>query len=166
MVYRPGHAAIDLNAGSALSAIIPSAALAAAIGSFLAWAYLAIFELISVFALGFEGVVAFALSLLLFLTIGTLVGTALCAFYIGLIGAPIAMLLGPRIDRGYSIIVSIIAAMVTSNLAGTLMAGDFLSWEASEKWHFVALLLAYSIPAGLLYRRSVIAARNFSRWAD
>ncbi len=126
--------------------------------------YLFLSELPAGFVFSFDESVGFIFGLPLLLALGTIVGTVFCAFYIGLVGAPIAALLGDRIAEPYSIAFSLVAALTTSYVATSLLVGNFVNWTL-DMWPLVGLAIAYSVPAGLLYRRFVISERNMSRWS-
>ncbi|MCK0127292.1 hypothetical protein [Erythrobacter sp. F6033] len=165
MSYRPDHAGFELNAGSAVSAVLPASGLAAAIGSTCAFAGVFFGELSSSLDFTADSLLGLLFGFLVFVGLGTIVGTFFCAFYIALVGMPIAALLGPRIETPAAAVISVLAAIATSYVAASLLAGDFEHWEPRDKWGLIGFALAYAIPAGLLYRKAVISARHFSRWS-
>ncbi len=97
---------------------------------------------------------------------GIMIGTAFCAFYIAVVGVPIAALLRDNIEKPTAAWISVAAATLTAIAASYLMAGGGFSLQEAESQYWLAALLCYAIPAGLLYRQSVVAARQLSQWAS
>lgn len=164
MVYRSSFAGFELNAGSALAGIFPASAKAAALGS--AAVLAAIFvsgvtngdwpDLIDL-PLGMIGLGA----ALIFMTI---ISTVFCAFYVALIGAPLAWLMGPRLGSATGLIVAIIAALS----AGFIALAAVGAWPFADgilAWQVVTMTVVYALPAGIFYRRDVLSARTLSRWS-
>lgn len=164
MAYRPSHAGFELNAGSAIAGVFPASFQAAAIGSGLTLAWLAIAAVIAeglpepLFAL--KLIPGVALALMMAITIATV----LCAFYIGLVGAPLAALLGHRLHSRFGLAVAVLSAVITAIVA--LAAFGLWPLFDTPDWQFALLVFAYALPAGLLYRRAVLTARQFSAFAQ
>lgn len=164
MGYRPHSAGFELNAGSAIAGVLPASFQAAAIGSGLTLAWLGIMAVIA------EGLPEplFALKLIpgmaLAAMIAIIIGTVLCAFYIGLVGAPLAALLGHRLDSRFGLALAVLSAVVTAIVA--LAAFGLWPLFDTPDWQFALLVFAYALPAGLLYRRAVLTARQFSPFEE
>jgi hypothetical protein len=162
--YRPSFAGFELNAGSAIAGVLPASFQAAAIGSGLTLAWLAIAAVIA------EGLAdpVFVLKLIPGVivagVIAIIIATVLCAFYIGLVGAPLAALLGHRLDSRLGLTVAVASAVITAIVA--LAAFGMWPLFDTPDWQFALLVFAYALPAGLLYRRAVLTARQFSPFAE
>jgi hypothetical protein len=164
MAYRPSHAKFDLNAGSAFAGVLPASFQAAVIGSGLTLAWIAA---AAVIADGLpDPVIALqmALGLLAVAIIPIIIATVLCATYIGVVGVPIAALLGARLDTPTGLAVAVGAALATG-LAAMVVFG-FRPLLGEVDWQFALMVFAYALPAGLLYRRAVINARQLNPFAD
>ena len=164
MGYRPSFAGFELNAGSAIAGVLPAGFQAAVIGSGLLLAWLAIAAVIA------EGlpdplfVLKIIPGLALALMMAIIIATVLCAFYIGLVGAPLAALLGQRLDSRFGLAVAVLSAVIAAIVA--LAAFGLWPLFDTPDWQFALLVFAYALPAGLLYRRAVLAARQFSPFAQ
>lgn len=164
MAYRPSYAGFELNVISPIAGVLPASLQAAAIGSAISLTGFAIVGL---------GRGDFALSDMSFavlwgaLGIGlmmTLVGTVFCAFYIALFGVPVAWLLRGRLDTPFGLGV----AMAIAVAAGAASVGVIVGLAPLGTEHLLlgALISAYALPAGILYRRAVLAARSFSPFVE
>lgn len=100
---------------------------------------------------------------LLTLVIATM-STVFCAFYIALVGVPVAWLLGRRLDSPLGLAAAVGVALLMG--AGT----SRLFWSApvfeQDWWIFTLMVMAHALPAGLFYRRAVIDARSLSLFAE
>ena len=96
--------------------------------------------------------------------IAIIIATVLCAFYIGLVGAPLAALLGQRLDTRFGLALAVLSAVITAIVA--LAAFGLWPLFDTPDWQFALLVFAYALPAGLLYRRAVLTARQFSPFAE
>ena len=164
MAYRPSHAGFDLNAGSALAGVVPASLQAAAIGSTL--------SLIGLLAAGLiaEGLSSEALSLwaipgIIFAGLVMMaIGTVVSALFVALIGVPVALMMGRRLGSPLGMAVAAGAALVAGGLLGSAF------WRApvfgTDGPLFALMILAYALPAGLFYRREVLAARQISPFAE
>ncbi len=147
-----------------MAAVLPASFQAAVIGSGLVLAWLGI---AAVIADGLPDAV-FVLQIipgaLLASVIAIIVATVLCAFYIALVGLPLAALLGHRLGSPLGLGVAVLSAVLT----GIAVMGVFGVWPlfGSPDWLFALLVFAYALPAGLLYRRAVLTARQFSPYRD
>ncbi len=164
MGYRPSFAGFELNAGSALAGILPASFQAAAAGSALTLVGFLFAGLIDK-GLSFANLSIWAIPGLLFLMlITTTIGTAFCAFYIAIVGVPIAWLLGRRLAAPLGLAVAVGIAV----LAGAVLGSAF--WAAPVFGNggglFALMVMAYALPAGLFYRRSVLTARSLSPYAE
>ena len=164
MGYRPSFAGFELNAGSALEGVLPASFQAAVIGSGLLLAWLAVASVIAdglpdpVFVL--KLIPGVALAVMMAITISTVV----CAFYIALVGAPLAALLGHRLESQFGLALAVLSAVITAMVA--LAAFGLWPLFDTPDWQFALLVFAYALPAGLLYRRAVLTARQFSPFAQ
>jgi hypothetical protein len=164
MPYRPSYARFELDAGSAISGVLPASVVASGVGTLIT----ALVVLpstrsdIEYSGLGHSLSGVFGLSILaIFMMV---VGTLYCAFYIGIVGLPIAALMGRNLERPQGL-----AAAFGAAFAGALLVtGVFGFWPfgPAESWPFGTLVLTYSLPAGVTYRRSVLSARRLSAFAD
>jgi hypothetical protein len=164
VAYRPSHAGFDLAAGSAFAGVLPASFQAAVIGSGLTLAWIAATALI---ANGLPDPVLalqMALATLMVAFLPIIVATVFCAIYIGVVGVPIAALLGAQLDTPTGLAVAVGAALATG-LAAMVVFG-FRPLLGEVDWQFALLVFAYALPAGLLYRRAVINARLLSPFAD
>jgi hypothetical protein len=163
VAYRPSFAGFELNAGSALAGVLPASFQAAMIGSGLLLAWLGILAAMTdgppdpLFMLQLiPGVIVAG-----FFTV--IVATAFCAFYIGLVGLPLAALLGQRLDSPFGLALAVLAAL-SAGIAAMAVFGVWPLFDTPD-WQFAVLVLAYAVPAGLLYRRAVLTARQISPFA-
>lgn len=164
MPYRPSTAWFELNAGSALAGVIPASVQAAAVGSA---ATLAVF-----FGLGFAGdqfpfgdLSTWAIPrLTVLLLLITVIGTLFCAFYIAVVGVPVAFLLGRRLAGPLGLGVAIGIPLATG-LAVAGAYGTASVWR-DDAWIFPLLVTAFALPGGLFYRRAVLTSRALSRWDE
>jgi hypothetical protein len=164
VAYRPSHAGFDLNAGSAFAGVLPASFQAAVIGSGLTLAWIAA---AAVIADGLpDPIVALQMALggLMVAILPIIIATVLCAIYIGVVGVPIAALLGARLDTPAGLAVAVGAALATG-LAAMVVFG-FRPLFGEVDWPFALMVFAYALPAGLLYRRAVIDARMLNPFAD
>jgi len=163
-VYRPSFAGFELNAGSALAGIFPASFQAAAVGSALTLVAFLLAGLIDE-GMAFAAVSFWAIPGLLFwMLITTTIGTAFCAFYIAIVGVPVAWLLGRRLAAPLGLGVAVCLAV----LAGAVLGSAF--WASpvfgDGGWLFALIVMAYALPAGLFYRRAVLMSRSLSPYAD
>lgn len=93
-----------------------------------------------------------------------IIATVFCAFYISLVGLPLAALLGHRLDSLFGLSVAVLASV----LAAIAVTGAFGVWPmfGTPDWQFAVLVAGYALPAGLLYRRAVIGARQINPFAE
>ena len=164
MAYRPSVAGFELDAGSALGGVLPASFQAAVIGSGLLLAWVAI---AAVIASGWPDPVFVAKIIPGVVIAGMfaiIIATVLCAFYIGLVGVPLAALLGKRLGSPLGFAVAAASAFMTG-VAANAIFGVWPLFDTPD-WQFALLVFAYALPAGLLYRRSVLTARQFSRFAE
>ncbi|MFM7379304.1 MAG: hypothetical protein ACKO1O_14440 [Erythrobacter sp.] len=164
MPYRPSTAWFELNAGSALAGVLPASAQAAAVGSV---ATLAVFLGASLFGelFSFADLSIWAIPGLVFwLLLTTVIGTFFCAFYIALVGVPVAFLLGRRLAGPLGLGVAIGIALATGVAAAGIIGADSL-W-GGDGWFFPVLATAYALPGGLFYRRAVLTSRALSPWDE
>lgn len=160
MPYRPSLARFELDFVSPIAAVFPASAMAAAIGSVLSLAVLALSSSITPGWPDLATVFAAGLGTLFLLMLATIIASGFCAFYIVLIGVPLAWLLGRRLATPLGL-----ALAVAGAVAGALMAAAlFDAWPFGTDvgWPFTAMVTAYALPAGLLYRKAVLGARLFS----
>lgn len=81
------------------------------------------------------------------------------AFYLTIFGLPVAWLLGNRIAHPLALGLALIDATIAAAFA--VARSSFLSSEASTfSWIAFLMVGAFAIPAGFLYRRQVIIARE------
>ena len=89
------------------------------------------------------------------LPLGTFVGTFLVAGYLLLFGLPIALLFHSRLRGLAGLTLSIGTALLASLVAFAAFFGS-VGRLTDISWHAPALVLAFALPAALLYRHSVI----------
>jgi len=162
--YRPSFAGFELNAGSAIAGVLPASFQAAAIGSGLTLAWLAIAAVIAEGLADPLFVLKIIPGVIVAGVIAIIIATVLCAFYIGLVGAPLASLLGQRLDTRFGLALAVLSAVITAIVA--LAAFGLWPLFDTPDWQFALLVFAYALPAGLLYRRAVLTARQFSPFAQ
>jgi hypothetical protein len=163
--YRAGSASFDLNAGSALKAILPGAFQGAVVGSLAVAMYFQITF--------FAGEGSFALSdlagaLMAFcftMMVATLAGTIICCIYIALIGFPLALVMHRRIASPVMLWLSVAVATL-AGLATAYLSSDSLIISPGDEALIALTALAYAIPAGVFYRRAIITERLLSFWGD
>ncbi|MFM7404090.1 MAG: hypothetical protein ACKO1N_08370 [Erythrobacter sp.] len=164
MPYRPRTACFELNAGSALAAVLPASVQAATLGSPAALAvFFGLFFTRDQFHLTDVSVWAIP-ALVVLMLLMTLIGAFICALYIALVGVPVAFLLGRRLDGPIGLSVAVGIALATGLASAIGLATNSL-WEENA-WIFPALVTVYALPGGLFYRREVLAARSFSPFAE
>jgi len=161
--YRPSFAGFELNAGSAIAGVLPASFQAAAIGSGLTLAWLAIAAVIAEGLADPLFVLKIIPGVIVAGVIAIIIATVLCAFYIGLVGAPLAALLGQRLDTRFGLALAVLSAVITAIVA--LAAFGLWPLFDTPDWQFALLVFAYALPAGLLYRRAVLTSRQFSPFA-
>lgn len=164
MRYRPSYAGFELGTGSALAGVLPASLSAAGIGTLLTALVVAPVSFLDAGLSGLSELVGGVFALGFVAMIVMLVATVFCAFYIGLLGLPIAALMGRRLERPEGLAVALGTAF-----AGALVAtAIFEAWPFGpiESWSFGVLVLAYALPAGVLYRQSVLSARQLSPFAE
>ncbi|MDP5103783.1 MAG: hypothetical protein NWP98_07640 [Erythrobacter sp.] len=164
MAYRPSFAGFELNVGSALGGLFPASFQAALIGS----------GLMLVWFMGEAAIVSGAPDpAFLFVAIPLLglvaifiitIATVTCALYIALVGVPLASLLGRRLETPTGLVVAGLAALL-AGFGATAMFPARPPFSAPD-WQYSAMVLAYALPAGLLYRRAVLTARQISPFAE
>ncbi len=162
MPYRASNAGFEFSIGSTIRGILPASVQSAFVGSLLVMAFLfATYagDMLEPSIVSIAGVIMFAFVLMFF---GLIFGTLFCAFYIGIFGSPVAMLLGERIERIEGRAFAILAALVASVIASALLMGGRLDPSRDESWYSFFMVLAYAAPAAHFYRQSVIEARELS----
>ena len=157
LAYKPSYGWEFLPAGPIFQAIPVSSAVAGFIGTALTTvlyfgAFLA--EKISqgTLVITLEGVFSFLLGLGLGITVGTIGGTFVVAWYIAIFGLPVALILRNRLRSGLGLAL----AMATA-IAAAYFANVTLSFPGGPGWEPSVLVLCFAIPAGLIYRRNIIA---------
>lgn len=96
-----------------------------------------------------------------FVIAGAVMGaTFVIAFYLVLFGLPVAWLLGARIAHPLALGLALVDALISAGLA--VGGSDILSSGEDGTFPWVAYLMvsAFALPAGYLYRRQIIAARE------
>lgn len=95
-----------------------------------------------------------------FLVFALIASTFVVAWYLAVFGLPVAWVLGDRIRHPLALAVSLIDALAASFIA---TAGSWLGLSESGELSlgFLAAVLCLALPAGYLYRRNVIAMRDF-----
>lgn len=162
MPYRPSTAWFELNAGSALAGVLPASVQAAAVGSAVTLAIFLSTALIGEELSPAELSLWMIPGLMFWLLVTTTIGTLFCAFYIALIGVPVAFLLGRRLAGPLGLIAAVGIALATGlAVAGGLGAASV--W-GDDTWIFPALVTAYALPGGLFYRQAVLTSRALSPW--
>lgn len=92
------------------------------------------------------------------LGLGVVLAAFVVGFYLALFGLPVALLLGRHIHHPWALAVALIDAAGSAFIATTgsrlgLLGDDFA-------WRGFLMVLLFAVPAGYLYRRSVIAFRE------
>jgi hypothetical protein len=164
VVYRPSLAGFERDAGSALVGVVPASLQAAAVGTTLSLMLLLAAVLIEE-GLSFEVQSLWAIPGIVFAGLVMMsIGTVFSALIIALIGVPVAWALGSRLASPLGLAVAAGAALVTGGVLGSAF------WRApvfEDDGPLLGLMiLAYALPAGLFYRRAVLAARTFSPFAE
>lgn len=164
MGYRPSFAGFELNTGSVLVGIFPASFQASAIGSVMTLLLL-LFAGLTDQSLSFANLSFWAIPGLLFLMLMmTTIGTAFCAFYIAIVGAPVAWLLGRRLALPLGLGVAVGMAVITGAVLGSAF------WTApvfgDDGLFFASIVMAYALPAGPFYRQAVVTARSLSLHAE
>ena len=141
---------------------MPASLASAAIGVFVVGSYL-------IFATGGDAAASPAdmLAMIIFggfgLAMAVIGATFIIGFYLCLFGLPVALLLGDRIRHQWALVLALGDALLGTAIAtggsrlGLMGGGDF-AWQA------YAVVLAFALPAGYLYRGFVIANRDANDW--
>ena len=164
MAYRPSLAGFEHDAGSALAGVVPASLQAAAFGTTLNLILGLAAALIKT-GLSFDVQWLWMTPVIIF-TLGVMmaIGTVFCAVIIALIGVPVAWAMGRRLGSSLGVAVAAGAALVAGGALGIAF------WHApmfeDDGPLFGLMVLAYALPAGLLYRRAVLAARLFSTFDE
>ena len=164
MTYRPAHAGFELNAGSALAGVLPASFLAAVIGSGLTLAWLAVAAWIADGLPDPLTLLKYVLAMAMVAILPIIIATVFCAIYVGLVGVPLAALLGRRLETPLGLVVAIGAAVLAGGAATAAFGVRPLF--STPDWQFSLMVFAYALPAGLFYRRAVLTARRLSRFAE
>lgn len=163
MPYRPSFAGNSLGIGPALEALIPASILSAAIGvgCLASWFLLTIprEELNSPQAV-LGGLILFGFAL----AIATIAAIFVVAFYLCVFGLPLAVLLGHRIGHPLALGISLLDAAAGALVATTGSKLGFLGADEFSAGAFAAVL-CFALPAGYLYRRTIIALREQAEFA-
>ena len=95
-----------------------------------------------------------------FLAFALIASTFVVCWYLAVFGLPVALLLGERIRHPLALAVSLLDALAASLIA---TSGTWLGWSESGELSvgLIAAVLCFALPAGYLYRRNVIAMRDF-----
>lgn len=95
-----------------------------------------------------------------FVAFALVASTFVVAWYLAVFGLPVALMLGDRIRHPLALAVSLIDALAASLIA---TAGTWLGLSESGNLApgLLAAVLCFALPAGYLYRRNVIAMRDF-----
>ena len=163
--YRAGTAGFDLNAGSAIKAILPGAFQAAFVGSLFVAAYFSIAHFADLNGFTMSDALGVLMGVCFIVMIATFGGTVMCALYITLIGLPLALLMRRHIVRPATLWISVAVAAAT----GSVLAGWFISqYPGSPQTNALTLMavIGYAIPAGYFYRRAIITERMLSFWSQ
>lgn len=164
MPYVPTFGGNSLGVGPAIEAIIPASILSAAIGM----CCLGVWALVSFGSVPVERPELLLAGLFLgglALAVGTIAATFVIAFYLCIFGLPVAILLGERIRHPLALAVSLGDALIGTIVATTGSKLGLFGRADSFDWSPVALVLCFAIPAGYLYRRNIIAARDVAEFA-
>ncbi|MEP0188970.1 MAG: hypothetical protein ABJP70_05180 [Erythrobacter sp.] len=159
MPYRSTFGAFDHAAASTISAVLPASIKAGLTGSICVVAYLIVAfvaeqaEPTLTFIAGVLFLVAFALF------VGTMIGAILCAFSIALLGLPLALMLGRKIEKQFSLGLAIFASLVVAIVVSYFF--NFTSATVARQIEFyeIVTILCYAIPAGYFYREDIILVR-------
>lgn len=164
MPYRPSFPGFELNAGSAIAGVFPASFQAAMLTSFLVVSMTLVSGFTEVARYEMEDALYVIPGFVLLMLLVTTVATVFCALHIALVGVPLAWLLGQRLDTPAGLAISSVAALASA----LVVCAVFGAWPfgTAETWPFTALVAAYALPSGLLYRRAVLAARSFSPFAE
>ncbi|MEO9462185.1 MAG: hypothetical protein ABJ242_05560 [Marinomonas sp.] len=144
-----------LNAHLIFGAIFPAALKASILGSSITALYVLAAAVLSLPEMNTEniGLTLIIISAVLF--IGTLVGTLFTAVILAVIGAPVAYFLRDHLARPIGTIAFAMAAAGVAIGAALLLDGVLISVSDAPKLS-IALVLAYAIPASLIYRRDIV----------
>jgi hypothetical protein len=164
MAYRPSLAGFERNAGSALAGVVPASLQASAFGTTLNL-ILVLAAALTEAGLSFDVQWLWMAPVIIFtLSVMMAIGTVFSALVITLIGVPVAWAVGNRLGSSLGLAVAAGAALVAGGALGIAF------WRApmfeDDGPLYGLMILAYALPAGLFYRRAVLAARTFSRFAE
>lgn len=162
--YRPSFARFELNAGSALAGVLPASFQAAALGSFLVATVAVLAFLAEAPKFNLVEALSMVPGFLMIALMMTTVATVVCALHVALVGVPLAWLLGDRLSTNAGLALAITCA-VSSALVVCALYGIW-PFGSDETPGITAMVFAYALPAGLLYRRAVLNARSFNPYAD
>jgi hypothetical protein len=163
MPYRSSTAGFERVALPPLAGILPASFLASATGTGLTFAgYLVAFatsgEQISV-----NGFLASVLILVILAIPVMAVAAVFCMIFMALIGVPIAWMMGRRLETRIGLLAAVALPIVAGAALGTSLQSGLLGID--PPWAYLAIMLAYALPAGLIYRRSVLTARSLDQFA-
>lgn len=109
-----------------------------------------------------SSVLAMVAGFAFFAVLAMIIATAFCAFYIGMIGVPLAWALGRRVGEPAGLAVAMAAALA----GAVIVSAVFEAWPFGGEWGVTAIAFTYALPAGLFYRRAVLDARSLSPFAE
>ena len=154
MPYRPSFDLLGEKPVSLVTAVVPASIGSAFIGTTCLGAYFLAASLPNwswepVDALGF--LLGGGIALLL----ATAAATFITGWYLLFFGLPIAFLLGERIRHGGALAISMLVALAAAFFAVDWIWGWSRPLEDSP-WGPLFTVLCFALPAGFLYRRSII----------
>ena len=160
MPYQPSYGSHFRPASPFFSAVFPASATAAFIGMSLLTLYYLGSALLQAAnsATGSIDLIDMLLNLVasaFLVGAGMLAATLVVATYMLVFGLPIAMVLRDQIRRTTGLIASVATAIIATLIAAKILTAPGGSGMIDD-WQVYTVLLCFSLPAGLLYRRAVI----------
>ena len=158
MAYRSGMEFRSGGLAPYIGALIP----ASIASSFIGMVLLAIWAVVTAGPVEVTGPLELALVIAaagLGLGLAIVLGSFVVAFYLSLLGLPVALLLGRYLHYPWALAIALVDAAGSAFLVAT---GTRLGIFGNDSFSLPAFLmiLGFALPAGYLYRRSVIALRD------
>ncbi len=164
MKYQPGFTYISDRFGPITSALFPTSVASGFIGTFILVVVLIAASIIDN-ELQFRSLDEFVLMLIALgaaISLGTIAGTFIVAFYLAIFGWPVALLLGEQIRQPIGMAAAILAAVTATLFALSWVWGWSFFGGRPFSYETLIPIVAFALPASLLYRKHVIDALDES----
>ena len=159
MGYRPGFQYENRRLGAPLAAIVPASIISGLCGTVILMFCVLVMALASG-ELPFRSLDEMVMVLVaggMAIALGTIMGAFVVAFYILIVGFPIAALLGDQLHGSIGWAVSLLSATAGAVTAFIWMWGKTDPSGIPYEWDLILPLAPFALPAAYFYRRQVIS---------